>query len=787
MQGSLLGEGNMVELGFTLLLSGGDNAMDARNNAFPLQSEHPDASGEGASSGGPAFGITDILLTLRRGWRFPAVGCFIGLTLAVVYIASVPTLYRSTARILIDPSMGRYLQTNKIIDAPSFDETQIGSQVYILSSESIVVPVIRSMNLAQDPEFVGRPKRGNTQILGKVSQIINIVKQYVGWNDESHVTIDRDTVLEQTAVGAFFRHLTVYREDVANVISITFESEDPNKAASIANAVADTYIATTSEAKLNSSKVAGRYIQNRLMELKLQAEDAERALQDFRKAHKDLPSSEQLGALNTQLTNARIAVAEAKARLDGIRQMDEGKMSATVSDAVITGSKTGSTKFALNSADIVRLRSEYRDLAAKAAELESSFGPKHAAVIKIHKQMEELRTSIRDQEQLISDSYANEYQMAKARETELANAVAPLVGKTGTSGEDQATMRQLESSADTFRNLYNSFIQYNTVQIENVPVQDARVITKAVPTLQKSYKKSAAIFLGSLMLGLFLGAGATVAREWAADVFRTPKVVEQVTGIHCVILPMVKASRERPAWFHGSTESMLIEEFVLDAPHSRFTETFRNVKASINAAQLVHGAKVIGVVSSVANEGKTTIAANLAALMIASSGARTLIIDSDVHRRLLTAKLAPDAREGLIEALVDPSRLDTLVSKRQRSGLDVLPCALSGRLPNAADLLGSRGMEQLLVAARKTYDYIIIEIAPIMSVVDVKMIERFIDRFIFVVEWGQTKRSLVLEALSEHETIRERTIGIVLNKVDPSALRSIEAYKGHRFRDYYQE
>ena len=344
--------------------------MDARNNAFPLQSEHTYASSEGTSREGPAIGITDIIGTLRRGWRFPVVGCLIGLTLAMVYIAFVPTLYKSSARILIDTSVDRYLQTNKIIDAPSFDETQIGSQVYILSSESIIVPVIRSMNLAEDPEFVGRPKKGITQILGKISQIMNIVKQYIGWNDDSHVTIDRDTVLEQTAVGAFFKHLTVYREDVANVINITFESEDPNKAASIANAVADTYIATTSEAKLNSSKMVSRYIQNRLMELKLQADDAERALQNYRKAHKDLPSSEQLAALNTQLTNARIAVAEAKARLDGIRQMDEGKMSATVSNTVITGSKTGSTKFALNNADIVRLRSEYRALAAKAAELE---------------------------------------------------------------------------------------------------------------------------------------------------------------------------------------------------------------------------------------------------------------------------------------------------------------------------------------------------------------------------------------------------------------------------------
>jgi polysaccharide biosynthesis transport protein len=106
---------------------------------------------------------------------------------------------------------------------------------------------------------------------------------------------------------------------------------------------------------------------------------------------------------------------------------------------------------------------------------------------------------------------------------------------------------------------------------------------------------------------------------------RTPKAVEQVTGIQCVILPTVKENRQ-----DGSTKSTLIEEFVLDAPFSRFTETLRNVKVLIGSAQFENGGKVIGVVSSVTKEGKTTIAANLAALVATSSGARTPIIDSDV-------------------------------------------------------------------------------------------------------------------------------------------------------------
>jgi succinoglycan biosynthesis transport protein ExoP len=176
----------------------------------------------------------------------------------------------------------------------------------------------------------------------------------------------------------------------------------------------------------------------------------------------------------------------------------------------------------------------------------------------------------------------------------------------------------------------------------------------------------------------------------------------------------------------------------------------------------------------------------MAALMVATSGARTLVIDSDLHRRKLSDALAPGAREGLIEALHDPSRLPAIVAKAKPPGPDVLPCGSTCRVPNAAELLGSADMERLLTVARQSYDYIIIEIAPIMSVVDVKTIERFIDGFVFVVEWGETKRTLVLDALSDAQAIRDRIVTVVLNKIDPVALRDIESYKGARSGEYYQ-
>jgi polysaccharide biosynthesis transport protein len=765
--------------------------MRVENVNVPPQTE--DAYESGTT---PAINIADILGTLRRGWRLVALGSLIGLMLAVAYVVYAPALYKSTARILIDLSVNRYLQSNKIVDEPTFHQAEIGSQVYILSSESVIVPVVRSMNLTHDTEFVGSPNAAD----GKIANFKKFVKQLIGLNAgaDTDAGIDPEAALERKAVENFLSRLTVYREDVGNVINVGFASAEPKKAADIANAVADTYITTTFEAKFNSTKTMSQWLQDRLKELKEQAIQADRALQDYKIANnlmntgKGQLGTDELTRLNVQLTEARIAMAEAKARLERIEQLNnEGVSTVAEIEARMSGARSGTLSYALNNSDLVRLRAQFRELDGRANDIRARVGGDHNLVVKLRQKMDELRSSMREEEQRISDTYSNEYQIAKAKENELATSLAKLIEQIEVNSQAQVKMRELESSAETFRTLYNSFLQkfneINTIQSQTIPVQDARIVTRAAPPLQKSYKKEAAVLAGGLIFGLLLGAGAAMGREWVADVFRTPKAVEQVTNRPCVILPMVEAKRQSRAKFWHATRLQPIEEFILDAPYSRFTESLRNIKAFIDTGPRVEGAKVIGVVSSLAREGKTTIAANLAALMIASSGARTLIIDADLHRRLLTAALAPEATQGLIEALDDPSQLPSLVSKRERSGLHVLPCVLSTRVPNAAELLGSVKMEELLAVARRTYDYIIVEVAPIMSVVDVKMIERFIDSFIFVVEWGHTKRSLVLEALSEAPNMHERVSGIVLNKADPLALRSIEAYKGERFRNYYEE
>jgi len=691
------------------------------------------------------FSLSDVRWILRRAWLFPIIGTLLGLLLALTLVAFMPQLYTSTARILVDRSVNRFLQNSKILDQPTLDDVDMAGQFYILSSDSTIIPAIRSLNLTQDPEFVGRTgaragageadENPCTKSLGGpcfsygVSKAKDFFKRLIGW--KSAPPLDPKTLLERTAVETFLRRLTIERGDVNNVISISFSSEDPTKAAKIANAIADTYIAQSGARKLESNKLVNQFLAQRLQETKQQSVDADRALQEFKAAN-------NLAGATTTADNALIG----------------------------------------------RLRSEYVDLERKANDIAEAVGPDHMAVAKIHKQMESLNAAIRAETERITGSEDLSIVNPNTEYHDIEEDFAPpppseelRARLDKLDSAKRAKYRDLDFTAHTLRVLYHSDLRKADELNQTRPdTDDAHIITRASPPLGKSSNKSMLVLGGGIVFGFMSGIAVALGRELLAGVYRTPEQVTRDTGTYCVILPTVDM-RKRGR----------LNDYVLDAPYSRYTEAIRKIRASMRAYPSPNSDKVIGVVSSIANEGKTTIAHNLASLLSAYSRCKTLIIDCDLHRRNLTAELAPDAREGLLEALDDPSQLAKFVSKRERSGVDVLPCALCERNPNVAELLGSAQMEKLLAVARESYDFIIVEIAPIVSVVDIKMIEHMVDKFIFVVEWGKTKRSLVEEALSEAEIIRDRIACIGLNKADPATLRTIESYKGQRIAEYFEE
>ena len=177
-------------------------------------------------------------------------------------------------------------------------------------------------------------------------------------------------------------------------------------------------------------------------------------------------------------------------------------------------------------------------------------------------------------------------------------------------------------------------------------------------------------------------------------------------------------------------------QHVVKAPLSRFAETLRSVKLAIDFAPTEGGMRVIGVVSSMPGEGKSTAAMNIAEL-VASSGSSVLVIDADLRSPTLTREITPNASAGLFEFLVNDVPINELIYSDEAKRLKFLPAAGKGGAAQKTDLIGSTKMAQLLTAARQTYNYVIIDLPPLAPVIDAKAVAGAVDGFVFVVEWGR--------------------------------------------------
>jgi polysaccharide biosynthesis transport protein len=717
--------------------------------------------------------IADLLGIALRGWLFIVAGATFGLICALMTVSIITPTYKASSRIVFERTTPRYMQTNKVSNEPIIDDYDTMGQSYVISSESILLQVIRSLSLASDPDFVGG-KNGET-LGSRVRGLFRNTAQALGFpekkaNDQS---IDPRQDPEKIALDTLVRNLTVSREDVASVIAIAFSWKDPVKAATIVNAIVDTYIDANIAAKKKTTNVARNVGQERVEELKQQAQDAGRALLEY-KAANNLVGSDQLtlthgqvGILQTQLTNAQLAMAEAKASMERI---------ARTPDA--------SALFAPDNGTITKLRGELLDLSVRANEIERLVGKDHLAAVKARNRMEEVREAIASEQRRITGSFGKDYELARARYDQLSAEVSRVVSSEGFNSDKQARLRDLESAADTLRTLHYRMLlqvgELNRVEAQPLMTPDARVLSRADPPLQtESSKKRLLILASGSVMGLLLGGAIGLARNFPFGVFRTSRQVTYATGLPCAVLPEIVSAEEQV--------SLTIGEYVSDWPYSRYAQTLHTIWATVNTAQRESGAKVVCVVSSNPGEGKTTVAINLAAHFALHSTARVLLIDADFHRQSLTNRVAPDARVGFKEALEEPTALAKFVIRKERLNLDALPCPAPDRMPNAAELLGTVGMEQLIQAAREAYDLVIIEAPPMAAIVDYKMIARHCEGFIFVVEWGKTSQRLVLECLSDASALLDRVLCVVLNKVDPSALRSIEHYKGDRFHAYYSD
>ncbi len=719
---------------------------------------------------------------VRRQFAVVLFVCLAALALGAIYLVTTPARYTAHALLMIDTGKVQPFRQSMLADVP-IDASAVESQVEILKAENVALAVVKKLHLAEDPGFLNSGG-------GLIGAVLNFLPRIFG-SEESR----SQTELTRRALQTLQSMVVVKRLGLTYVVNIAVTSLNPDRAAEIANAVAEAYIADQLDAKYETTRRAAIWLQERLQELRGQASVAEHAVVDFKTNNNivdtggRLMSQQQLAELSTALVQARAQTTEAKARLDRVTKI------LREDDPNLANSNTATVTDSLQNAVITKLRQEYVDLSNREADWSRRYGKTHLATVNLGNQMVEIRRSIKEELRRIAETYKSDFEIAKSRQESVEQSLNSVVSESQSTNQAQIKLRELESTSQSYRSLYDNFLQRHmeSVQQESFPITEARLITRASPPANRSSPKALLVFALTGSAGLLLGFGAGMLREMSDRAFRTSKQVENVLQVSCVsVVPIVKSRGipakpdETPADSRTIERRQSITWQIVDAPLSRFAEAIRSIRVAVQLSRRSKPNQVIGITSTVPNEGKSTIAAAFAQLL-AQSGARVLLVDLDLRRPALTREITPRARIGVLEVMTGAVSANEAVWVERETNLKFLPAVVQRSLPNSSEVLDSVAIKNLFVELRRNYDHIIVDLPPLVPVVDVRATSEWVDSYLFVIEWGRTYSDEVKQVLASAQQIYEKLIGVVLNKADIKLLskyNSLNYYDDQRYSRY---
>jgi capsular exopolysaccharide synthesis family protein len=204
-------------------------------------------------------------------------------------------------------------------------------------------------------------------------------------------------------------------------------------------------------------------------------------------------------------------------------------------------------------------------------------------------------------------------------------------------------------------------------------------------------------------------------------------------------------------------------DYILERPTSAFGESIRSLYTSLLLSHVDSPPKTIVFTSAQSGEGKTTLMVSLAR-MLAKSGRKVIVIDTDLRKPSVGRFLKLPATPGLVELLSGEAKFDDVVCTDEPSGAHVITAGKFAT--NAADVVNSDQMKRLLEGLSRSYDMVLLDSPPILAVSDARILARLVDRVVFAVRWADTRRATVLSALRQVSSTGAKLAGVALTMVN---------------------
>ncbi|WP_157014600.1 GumC family protein [Mesorhizobium xinjiangense] len=319
----------------------------------------------------------------------------------------------------------------------------------------------------------------------------------------------------------------------------------------------------------------------------------------------------------------------------------------------------------------------------------------------------------------------------------------------GAEEPGEPTLEELEANAETYRKMYESFLQAytNSVTQQSYPVADARVLTPATPPLAPSAPRRKLFIAFGMVAGVMFGVGIAFLRSMLDATLRSPDQFGGGLGVECIAqLPPLGRRKGGDA----------VYDAVIRYPRSGLSEKLREVRTAISLADPSRPVRTLGITSCLPSDGKSFCAANLATLY-AQCGVRTMLVDADLEHGVLTSRLAPPSRRYASEfpwkSTSDP---DVLASAG--GSFDLL-------VRDGATAKGLVDQKQMKAYLREThYDMVIVDLPPLTSGGEHLVSAAALDAVLVVVEWGRTPTDMLADLSRTLHAGKANVIGALMTK-----------------------
>ncbi len=679
--------------------------------------------------------LSESIIVLRKRRLLLIVVVALSVAYGLYRAYTQPRIFDSSAKIEVRSGSAQEFKVDPV-QALGGDNggNKMAAEVVILQSDSLMFTVAKELNLANNPDFLG------------------------GKKPTTYQSLDNLTTREATLL-RLHSELNVQLVPKTDIIRLSYSSLNANLSAEIVNRVVADYIQRSYETRYLSTQRVSQWLSGQLDDLKRQVETSQEQMLDLQRKLGMLgfdPTKNQnttaLEDLSTAVAQARINRILAESRYREMQSMDPN----TVEDSL--DASRGVTPPALT-----QLRTNIATAKAALADLQATLGPNHPQVKAQKAQLEALqKEQDSEQNRLLAQAKEN-FVIAKASEDRIANTLDAQKTEAYKMRDDlvEYTLRQREFESN--RTLYEGLLQrLRTAGVEaGLESLEIDIVDPAVPAAAPTLKPKSTIVITALIVGGTLGIILAFLLESLDTGIKSISDIESITQLPSLaIVPRIKrVGADAPG---ASVAQKNLE--AISSPKSQFSEAIRSLRTSLLLSTTGRPPKFILFTSATPAEGKTTISTN-SSIVLAQGGTRVLLIDADMRRPAVHPRFGLSGKIGLSTLLTGGSTFaETIQKVPEAPSLDIIA---SGPVPPfPAELLGSEAMRTMLLNAAATYEYIVIDSPPILSVTDGVILARDADAVVLVVRHGKSSKHIIRRARDLLIRAGAPISGIVLNAVD---------------------